>query len=210
MKIVDKNQLRVERKNDGTISLEFVLGGNFRLNPYESKALLVNGITKEMEEFGSLVLFAEGNDLFLYPYKYRNVRKRENNYSISNWVFKDDVRFDKIIKQIANNKKSKEVQKAGTLWDENGNQQANKNTIHLNNVTDSFGYSPNKNEYVSANLVSKFVDDVQKTMKEMGKMIDDMVDSNLETKFKYKEKEKEVQSKITTFNNEAAKLRTRR
>ena len=210
MKIVDKNQLRVERKNDGTISLEFVLGGNFRPNPYENKALLVNGITKEMEEFGSLVLFAEGNDLFLYPYKFRNTRKRENNYLITNWVFKDDSRFDRIIKQIANNKKSKDVQKAGSLWDENGNQQANKNTIHLNNVTDSFGYTPNKNEYVSANLVSKFVDDVQKTMKEMGKMIDDMVDSNLETKFKYKEKEKEVQSKITEFNNESAKLRTRR
>lgn len=210
MKLVDKNQLRIERKNDGTISLEFTLNGNYQISPYEKKALVVNGITNEMEEYGSLVLFAEGNDLFLYPYKFRNSRKRENNYLLCNWVFKDDSRFDKIIKNIANAKKAKDnKQSSSNLWD-NQSQGNTKNTIHLNNVTDSFGYNPNKDMFVPSYLVDDFIARVQKTMKEMGSLIDEMVESNLEKKYKYKEKEKEVQNEIVKFNNESAKLRAQR
>lgn len=197
MKMIDKNQLSIKRMNDGSIVLEFNLNSNNPISPYDKKAILVNGITNEMEEFGSLVLFAEGNDLFLYPYKYRNVKKRENNYLITNWVFRDDINFDKILKNIANYKKAKELEKE------------NKNTIHLNNVSDGFGFrKPKEEKYVSAELVNEFIHKMETSMKEMGDMIDDMIDSNLQTKFKYKEKEKEVHNDIKVFNNEAAKLRT--
>ena len=213
MKIIDKNQLKIERKNDGTISLEFSLGANYQLNPYEKKALLVNGITNEMEEFGNLILFAEGNDLFLYPYKYRNSRKRENNYMISNWVFKDDSRFDKIVKNIANNKKAKQSsnnEMSNNLWSNNTQNRNNKSTIHLN-VSDSFRYIPNHNEeYISASVVNEFIKNVQTALKEMGELIDNVVDSNIEAKYKYREKEKEVQNSIIKFNQESAKLNTQR
>ena len=60
---------------------------------------MVNVLTKEQESFGSLILFADKDNVFLYPQRMRNTRKKEAAYELKNWLFIDDAK----LKQVADN-----------------------------------------------------------------------------------------------------------
>lgn len=127
MKIMNKSNLNIKKLNDGTYSIGYIYNGNFDVRGME-QVLMVNVLTKEQESFGSLILFADKDNVFLYPQRMRNTRKKEAAYELRNWLFIDDAK----LKQTMDNEVA-----SGTI-----NTQFDIKSININGV-----------EYVDKNAV---------------------------------------------------------
>lgn len=97
------NFIKVKQMNDGNITLEYQYGGT-NSNSSWLKKDIINAKTNEMELFENIQVYADGNDVFIFPSSFNNVRKRNDDYLLSNWVFNDDPLFSAKYNTIKNTK----------------------------------------------------------------------------------------------------------
>lgn len=112
MRIMDKSKLNVVKKLDGTVEMGYNYTDNNPMTEFNwGNYDLVNVKTREQVRFKDLVLFADKDEVFLYPPKLKSTRKKMEEYYIFNWIFLDDVRAEQILNNAIQNEKAAEEAK---------------------------------------------------------------------------------------------------